>query len=197
MKISNSDIQIFLNASYDNNMFDIGNKYIIDKKLSDERMKVYTIVDSNEVVTVHRGLENAHEWVDDVTYLRNHDIRNSNSYRFHLRRQMKVIHKYKAENIIIMGFDRGGVYAKQMFNDKLAKKFINTVLEEVNEVEPAKEPEEPKEIDIFEKKIDFKPICRNQLIDYIMKQKKIRNIEVNTTRLTKMQLVEIVKKLIG
>jgi hypothetical protein len=123
MKFKPSEISDLLKASYNVNNFNVG-KFIIDPILSDVRMKVYIIEGVSDVVVVHRGSQDIIDWVDNVSYLRNNDIKNSKTYKMHLRRHKKAVNKYGKENIIVLGHSRAALYADQLYKDKLAKQVI-------------------------------------------------------------------------
>ncbi len=123
MKFKPSEIQALLYASYSKEKIDIG-KFIIDKDISSTRVKTYTIPNSNEVIVTHRGSGSADDWFDNLLWLKFNTLKSSRTYKMHLGIHMKAVNKYGANNIIVMGHSRGGLYAEQLYNDKLAKQKI-------------------------------------------------------------------------
>jgi len=124
MKFKANELKLLLEASYDKELYDIG-KFIIDKPLSDARVKAYTVEGSDEVVVTHRGSADLKDWVDNATWLRFNIIERSPTYKMHLKRHMKAVHKYGADKINIMGHSRGGLYSTHIYKKKLAKQVIN------------------------------------------------------------------------
>jgi hypothetical protein len=124
MKFKSSEIKLLLEASYMNESFDI-DKFKIDRPLSNRRVKVYTVDDSDEVVVTHRGSADLKDWVDNSTWLRFNLLERSPTYKIHLRKHMKAVHKYGANKINVMGHSRGGLYATNLYKNKLAKQVIN------------------------------------------------------------------------
>jgi hypothetical protein len=123
MKFKPSELKELIEASYNKKNKDINN-FIIDSSLSNIRVKVYTVNESNDVIVTHRGSDDARDWVDNATWLRFDQLTNSKTYKMHLKRHLKAVKKYGAENIIVMGHSRGGLYATQLYKDKLAKQLV-------------------------------------------------------------------------
>jgi len=123
MKFTNTEIADLLKASYRPSMIDVG-KFIIDKSISDKRMKVYTIPDSKDVIVIHRGSRDTIDWVDNIAHAFDVPLKLTATYNMHLRKQNKVIKKYGKENIICISHSRGGLYSTQFYKDGLAKQNI-------------------------------------------------------------------------
>lgn len=123
MKFKPSELSDLINASYNKKIKNIG-KFIIDSSISNIRVKVYTLEDSDDVIVVHRGSADLKDWVDNASWLRFNLLTNSKTYKMHLKRHMKAVKKYNKDNIIVMGHSRGGLYASQLYKDKLAKQLI-------------------------------------------------------------------------
>jgi ribosomal protein S13 len=107
---------------------------------------------------------------------------------------MKVYDEYNDNNIVVMGIGKSNEYAKIIHDDDFANQYIDTDLHE--ETSQHIEEEINKTYDIFEKKVDYSKIRVKQLIECIKKYKKQDDIQINTTGLTKKQLVHIVDKLL-
>ena len=107
MKFSKSELADLFKASYNHKLFDV-QRFHINKKLSDELVKVYTLNDSMDVVVVHRGSNDMNDWVDNGLHLADLDLTLTKTYKMHLRRQLKAVKKYGKDNIICLGYNRGG-----------------------------------------------------------------------------------------
>jgi hypothetical protein len=79
MKFKSNEIKLLLEASYDKKLYDI-ERFIIDKPLSNMRVKAYTIEGSEEIVVTHRGSADLKDWVDNATWLRFNIIERSPTY---------------------------------------------------------------------------------------------------------------------
>lgn len=86
-KLSVGELQQLLKASYDTNLVNVGDKFIIDKALSGPRVKVFTVAGSKDVIVTHRGSQNVYEWMDNVNYAAGRDISTSGTYRTHKNKQ--------------------------------------------------------------------------------------------------------------
>jgi hypothetical protein len=123
MKLSIAEIKLLLKSSYSTINNDI-DKFIINRELSTDRVKVYTLLDSNDIIVVHRGSSNFLDWYDNLAYFQNHDLTNSSSYKIHLAQQIQILKKYPNNHIIVLGHSRGALYANQLYKDKLANQLI-------------------------------------------------------------------------
>jgi hypothetical protein len=123
MKFSKAEFAGLLSASYDPKLYNVL-KFMIDKKLSDKLVKVYTINGSNDVVVVHRGSADGQDWVDNTLHAFDISLKLTKSYKMHLRRQMRAVQKYGKDNIVCLGHSRGGLYCQQFYRDKLCKQSV-------------------------------------------------------------------------
>jgi hypothetical protein len=124
MKFKPSEVSNLIDASYQNKKKDVG-KFIIDKTISNTRVKTYTMEDSDDIVVVHRGSADLNDWVDNAAWLRFNLLTNSKTYKMHLKQHMKAVKKYNgAKNLVVMGHSRGALYAQQLYKDKLAKQLV-------------------------------------------------------------------------
>ena len=252
MKFKSTEIKALLEASYMNELFDI-DRFIIDKPLSNKRVKVYTVSDNDEVVVTHRGSADLKDWMDNATWLRYNLLEKSPTYKMHLKRHMKAVQKYGADKINVMGHSRGGLYATNLYKKKLAKQVINynkpvnlydiakdvitkkkqdensTTIRTNNDLgsigqklmkdnnndviipsdsfNPLKEHGIDK-IDDYETddligkgllkpKINYCKIRKKDLKDFVKKNKKKVNLDINVTGLTKKDLIELTDYIIS
>jgi hypothetical protein len=125
MKFKPSELERLMKASYDKQMYDINDRFLIDRALSDDRVKVYTVYDiPMELVVVHRGSQDSYDWVDNLSYMKNSDLKQSKTYKMHKRRHEKAYKKYNGYYINVLGHSRGALYATQLHKDKLANQVI-------------------------------------------------------------------------
>jgi hypothetical protein len=110
---------------------------------------------------------------------------------------MKVYDEYNDNNIVVMGIGKSNDYAKIMYDDDLANQYIDTNNDDNDNDDNDDDNDHDDDDYLFEKKVDYSKIRVKQLIQCIKKHKKQGDIEINTTGLTKKQLVHIVEKLIG
>ena len=76
--------------------------YTLDKDLSDDRVKVYKDLNSDQVVAAYRGSKGWRDWLDNARYAYSGDIKTSGTYKDAKARQQKAIDKYGAKNIAII-----------------------------------------------------------------------------------------------
>lgn len=123
MKFKPTELKELLSSSYNKNKFDVG-KFKIDVDLSNERVKVYVVENTNNVVVVHRGSQDLNDWIDNLYYSELNILKNTKTYKIHLKLHKKAVEKYGVENIIVLGHSRGGLYASQLYKDNLANQLI-------------------------------------------------------------------------
>ena len=123
MKFKPNEVQELLKASYEKNKYDI-DKFKIDSSLSGNRVKVYTVDNSKDVIVTHRGSGNAQDWFDNAVWFKFNSLTLSKTYKMHLKKHKEAVKKYNAKNIIVMGHSRGGLYAKEIYDNKLVKQLI-------------------------------------------------------------------------
>ena len=160
---------------------------------------------------------------------------------------MKAVHKYGANKINVMGHSRGGLYATNLYKNKLAKQVINynkpinlhdiakdvitkkkqdensttvrtsrdlasigqTLMKDndtdivipSDSINPLKEHGIDKINDyetdeligkgMFKAKINYSKIRKKELRDFVKKNKKKVNLDINVTGLTKKDLIEL------
>lgn len=201
MKFKPNELERLLKASYEKDLHDLDNRFIIDKLLSDERVKVYTIVDMpDKLMVVHRGSQDTFDWHDNLTYLNDTDLKFSKSYKMHKKRHIKATsdEQYKDYYVYVFGHSCGDLYATQLCKEGLADEVIKY----------NKKPDisslicnESASIDligdeIFVREINYKRLRKYQLKKFLKQNKLALKLDINLTGLNKKQLVEIVKKVI-
>lgn len=125
MSLKVGEIQALLKASYDKKKNDVMNKFIIDKNLSDTRVKVFTVANSNLVYVVHRGSTSYLDWKDNLSYGVGFDVKDSETYKKHSKKHMEAVNKYGAQNIVSLGHSRGALYAAELHKQGFSKSNIN------------------------------------------------------------------------
>jgi len=98
--------------------------YAIDPELSDDRVKVYKDLNSNQVIVAHRGSKGFRDWLDNAFYATGSSIRDSSTYKMAKDRQQKAIDKYGSQNIISVGHSRAGKYVEELNKETPVKEVI-------------------------------------------------------------------------
>jgi len=98
--------------------------YTFDKDLSDDRVKVYKDMNSDQVIVAHRGSKGWRDWLDNARYAYDGDIKTSGTYKEAKTRQQKAIDKYGAKNIISVGHSRAGKYVEELNKEQPVKEVI-------------------------------------------------------------------------
>jgi len=98
--------------------------YTFDKDLSDDRVKVYKDMNSDQVIVAHRGSKGWRDWLDNARYAYSGDIKTSGTYQDAKSRQQKAIDKYGAKNIISVGHSRAGKYVEELNKEQPVKEVI-------------------------------------------------------------------------
>ena len=98
--------------------------YVLDKDLSDPRVKVYKDLNSDQVIVAHRGSKGFRDWLDNAFYSAGSNIQDSSTYKMAKDRQQKAIDKYGANNIISVGHSRAGKYVEQLNKETPVKEVI-------------------------------------------------------------------------
>lgn len=219
MKFKQIELEQLLKASYDKQLFDVSNRFIIDIPLSDIRVKVYTVNDlPNELVVIHCDSHDGYDWYDNLSYMKNSDLRYSKTYKMHKKRHKKAFDKYTDYHINVIGHSKGALYATQLHNEKLANQVItynkpvtdiktkNDLVsvgksivipsDSINALDEHKTDKLLIGNELFKKTIDYRKFRVHELKDFLKKNKNTIKLDVNLTGLTKPQLVEIVKKVV-
>lgn len=99
--------------------------YVIDKELSDGRVKVFKDVNSDQVIVAHRGSSGIRDWIDNIRYGLTGQMNTTGTFKKHEERHQKALDKYGAENVIAIGHSRAGKYVENL-NDKQPVKEVIT-----------------------------------------------------------------------
>jgi hypothetical protein len=199
MELSKTDTQILINAVNNSNHISVNicDKFLLDKNLSNEYITVYTTKDDH-VIVIHKECNDVNKSLHNI--FKYNDIRNAKLYKQHLRKFMKVHESYSINNnIIVIGIGKSNDYAKTIFIDDLADQYIDISNNDDNDDDDNDDSidEQDNEDYLFVKKVDYSKIRVKRLIEFIIKHKKLGDIDINTTGLTKKQLIRIVKKIIN
>lgn len=111
------DMKDLLDASYDKRNYDVGD-YKIDHDLSDPRVKVYTNEKTGKVLSVHRGSADWRDWLDNYKLVTRGEMKSSNTYKEHKKKQDAINKKYGIENQILLGHSRAGKYVEELNKEK-------------------------------------------------------------------------------
>jgi hypothetical protein len=98
--------------------------YVIDKKLSNGRVKVYKDVNSDQALVVHRGSSGTKDWIDNVQYGLTGQMKSTETFKKHAKKHQKALDKYGADNVIAIGHSRAGKYVEELNKDKPVKEVI-------------------------------------------------------------------------
>jgi hypothetical protein len=122
--ISENQIKEVLDLSYNNKKEGAPDGYVIDKDLSDGRVKVYKDLNSNQVIVAHRGSSGWKDWLDNAYYATTGNIKDSGTYKTHKKKHDKALDKYGAENVISVGHSRAGKYVEELNKDNKVKEVL-------------------------------------------------------------------------
>lgn len=89
--------------------------FVIDPKLSDRRVQVYTHPESSKAFVVHRGSASTLDWVDNIMEAR-YGLPHTwtTTYQKHKKRHQKAVDTYGAENVVSIGHSRAGKYVETL-----------------------------------------------------------------------------------
>jgi hypothetical protein len=117
-------IKDVIDLSYNNKKDGAPSGYVIDKELSDGRVKVYKDLNSNQVIVAHRGSSGWRDWLDNAYYATTGNIKDSGTYKKHQKKHGKALDKYGAENVIAVGHSRAGKYVEELNRDEPVKEVL-------------------------------------------------------------------------
>jgi curved DNA-binding protein CbpA len=98
--------------------------YVIDKELSDGRVKVFTDVNSPQVIVAHRGSKGIRDWIDNIRYGLTGQMNTTETFKKHEKKHQKALDKYGAENVIAIGHSRAGKYVENLNEKQPVKEVI-------------------------------------------------------------------------
>jgi len=117
-------IKEVLDLSYTNKTDKAPDGYVIDKALSDGRVKVYKDLNSNQVIVAHRGSSGWKDWLDNAYYATTGNVKDSGTYKTHKKKHDKALEKYGADNVISVGHSRAGKYVEELNKDNKVKEVL-------------------------------------------------------------------------
>ena len=117
-------IKDVIDYSYNNKKDKAPSGYVIDKELSDGRVKVYKDLNSNQVIVAHRGSSGWKDWLDNAYYAATGNIKDSGTYKKHQQKHEKALDKYGAENVIAVGHSRAGKYVEELNREVPVKEVL-------------------------------------------------------------------------
>ena len=117
-------IKEVLDLSYTNKKDKAPDGYVLDKKLSDGRVKVYKDINSDQVIVAHRGSSGWKDWLDNAYYATTGNIKDSGTYKTHKKKHEKALDKYGAENVISVGHSRAGKYVEELNKEQPVKEVL-------------------------------------------------------------------------
>jgi hypothetical protein len=117
-------IKEVLDLSYTNKKDKAPDGYVLDKGLSDGRVKVYKDLNSDQVIVAHRGSSGWKDWLDNAYYATTGNIKDSGTYKTHKKKHEKALDKYGADNVISVGHSRAGKYVEELNKEKPVKEVL-------------------------------------------------------------------------
>jgi len=117
-------IKDVIDLSYTNKTDKAPAGYVIDKELSDGRVKVYKDLNSNQVIVAHRGSSGWKDWLDNAYYATTGNVKDSGTYKTHKKKHEKALDKYGADNVISVGHSRAGKYVEELNKDNKVKEVL-------------------------------------------------------------------------
>ena len=120
-----SQIKDIVDLSYKKGNKDKAPKgYTLDKELSDDRVKVYKDLNSNQVIVAHRGSDGWRDWLDNARYAFRGELKSTGTYKEHKKKHDKALDKYGADNVIAVGHSRAGKYVEELNKDRPVKEVL-------------------------------------------------------------------------
>jgi hypothetical protein len=120
-----SQIKDIVDLSYKKGNKDKAPKgYTLDKELSDDRVKVYKDLNSNQVIVAHRGSDGWRDWLDNARYAFRGEFKSTGTYKEHKKKHDKALDKYGADNVIAVGHSRAGKYVEELNKDRPVKEVL-------------------------------------------------------------------------
>jgi hypothetical protein len=117
-------IKDVIDLSYTNKKDKAPDGYVLDKELSDGRVKVYKDLNSDQVIVAHRGSSGWKDWLDNAYYATPGNIKSSGTYKTHKKKHDKALDKYGADNVIAIGHSRAGKYVEELNKDQKVKEVL-------------------------------------------------------------------------
>lgn len=113
--LTGSETKDFLDASYNNNITDVGG-YTIDKKLSSKTSKIFVNPETKETVVLHQGTKGVKDWGNNLAYALGGKklYKKTHRYKEAKRVQDRASKAYGDENITTLGHSQGGLQAEML-----------------------------------------------------------------------------------
>jgi hypothetical protein len=108
--LEDSELKDLLNKSYESDLSDYGD-YKVDRDLSNPITQVYYHSAKKQPVVVHRGSQDAQDWVENLQYGLNN--KSGSHFKTAEDTQRKAEQKYGTENLTTIGHSKGAIHAEK------------------------------------------------------------------------------------
>lgn len=115
-KLNAKELELLLKSPYDAEIVDVktdGDRFIIDKELSNETTKVFKKDGTDEVFVVHSGSKDMRDVLENFNYIKS-GFYSSAKLNQAKATQKAAEEKYGAKNISTLGHSKGGKYAEML-----------------------------------------------------------------------------------
>jgi len=115
-KLNAKELELLLKSPYDTEIVDVktdGDRFIIDKELSNETTKVFKKDGTDEVFVVHSGSKDMRDVLENFNYIKS-GFYSSAKLNQAKATQKAAEEKYGAKNISTLGHSKGGKYAEML-----------------------------------------------------------------------------------
>ncbi len=115
-KLNAKELELLLKSPYDAEIVDVktdGDRFIIDKELSNETTKVFKKDGTDEVFVVHSGSKDMRDVLENFNYIKS-GFYSSAKLNQAKATQKSAEEKYGAKNISTLGHSKGGKYAEML-----------------------------------------------------------------------------------
>ena len=111
--LTGNETKNFLDASYDNNISNVG-EYELDDKLSSKTSKIYVNPNTGETVVTHQGTKGITDWSNNLVYALGGKkmYKKTGRYKEAKRVQDRAANAYGNENITTIGHSQGGLQSE-------------------------------------------------------------------------------------
>ena len=108
--LEDSELKDLLNKSYESGLSDYGD-YKVDRDLSNPITQVYYHSAKKQPVVVHRGSQDAQDWLENLQYGLND--KSGSHFKKAEETQRKAEEKYGTENLTTIGHSKGSIHAEK------------------------------------------------------------------------------------
>ena len=115
-KLNAKELELLLKSPYDTEIVDVktdGDRFTIDKELSNETTKVFKKDGTDEVFVVHSGSKDMRDVLENFNYIKS-GFYSSAKLNQAKATQKAAEEKYGAKNISTLGHSKGGKYAEML-----------------------------------------------------------------------------------